>query len=131
MVTLTRLQQAECIPWAQIIYNHLVIMTKSKVVTPAIPENIYRIMEFIEVPVRIFSANIEPEQFNWMIPTPSSVERTKVELKSWPLIDKPMMPKKLNGKAALIPMVWVVRQPLPQTHAPVRPTAQPAQRRVP
>lgn len=48
----------------QIIYNHLIIMTRTKVVTPSMPDNIYRIMEYIGVPMRMFSVNFRLEQFN-------------------------------------------------------------------
>lgn len=61
MVTLTRLQQAGRIPRAQIIYNHFVTMIRIKVVTLAMPDNIYRILEFAGVYVRMFLANFGPK----------------------------------------------------------------------
>lgn len=60
MVTLTRLQQTGSIPWAQIIDNHFVIMRRTKVVTPAMPNNIYRIFQYVEVVIRMFWANFVP-----------------------------------------------------------------------
>lgn len=44
MVSLTKLQQKGGIRWAQIIYSHLVTMTRTKVATPSMPDNIYTIL---------------------------------------------------------------------------------------
>lgn len=69
-VTLPRLQQVGRLLWVQIIYNHLVIMTRTKAVTPTMPNNIYYILEFAGVPIRMFLANFGPEHFNWTLPAP-------------------------------------------------------------
>lgn len=50
MLTLTRLQKEGMIPWAEIIYSHMVIMTRIKTVTLSMPDNIYRVLEYAEVP---------------------------------------------------------------------------------
>lgn len=81
------------------------------------------------MPVRMFLANFGPKKYNWMLPTPLGEARPEEELKSWPLIDRPAMSKKLDGKATLITTVWMVKQPPPQTQAPSRLAAQPAQMR--
>lgn len=49
--TLTRLQQKGQIPWAQIILNHLTMMTQTKVVILMMSDIIVRILEYIGVPI--------------------------------------------------------------------------------
>lgn len=113
MVTLTKLQSEGRITWSHIIYSNLVTMTRTKAVTPSMPYNIYRILEYVGVPMRMFSVNFWPEQFNWTLPTPSTERRSEDELRTCPLIEKPTIPRKLDGKVTLIPIVWVVRPSLP------------------
>lgn len=64
MVTLTRLHHEARIPWVQIIYNHLETITRTKVVTPSMQDNIYKILGYIGIPVRMFSINFRSEQYN-------------------------------------------------------------------
>lgn len=66
MVTLTRLHQEPRILWAQIIFNHLMMMTRTKVVVPTKLNNIWKILEYTGVPMCMFSVNFKPENFNWM-----------------------------------------------------------------
>lgn len=47
MVTLMRMQQARCIVWAQFIYNHLCMMTRTNLVMPTMPKNTWRIAEIV------------------------------------------------------------------------------------
>lgn len=68
--------------------NHLrplVTMKRSKAVTLAMLDNIYRILEFARVSVQMFSTNFGPEQYNYTLPAPSGEWRSEEELA---LIDK-------------------------------------------
>lgn len=96
-------------------------MMRTKVASPSMSDNIYCILEFAGVPVRIFSVNFGQKQYNWALLAPSGEGRSKDELRIWPLIEKPIMPKKLDRKLTLIPVVQVVRLPFPQAQAPARP----------
>lgn len=110
MVPLTKLQQERCIPWAQIIFNCLTTMTQTKAVVPTMSINIWRLLKYTRVRMWIFSVNFSLEQFNCML----SVESTEgLPEKDCPLIEKHTMPKKLNGKIALIIVIPVVRPPCP------------------
>lgn len=98
MVILTKLQQEERIPRAQIIYNHLVTMTRTKAMTHVIMDNIWRVLEFVGVPIRMFSVNFVLEQFNCTLSVASTEGLSKDKLRTCTLIEKPIIPKKLDGK---------------------------------
>lgn len=68
----------------KITYNHLVSMTRTKAVTLTIPDNIYHILEFTGVAVRMFLANFVLEQYNWRLSAPSVEGRSEEDLRSWP-----------------------------------------------
>lgn len=63
--------------------------------------------------MHMFLVNFSLEQFNSTPPVESTVGLPEEELKNCALIVKPIMPKKLDGKIALIQAVPVVRSPLP------------------
>lgn len=42
-------------------------MTHTKVVVLTMPDNIWRILEYIEVPMRSFTINHGPENYNWTL----------------------------------------------------------------
>lgn len=59
-------------PVGEIIYNHLVTMTRTETITPTQPNNIWRILEFKRDPMMIFTINFRPEQFNYNMLAPSA-----------------------------------------------------------
>lgn len=43
-------------------------MARTKQMVPAMPDNIWRILERVKVPMLSFSANHSPEQYVWKLP---------------------------------------------------------------
>lgn len=64
MVTLNRLQQEARIPWVQLLFNHLCIMTRTKAEVLTMPDNNWKILEYVEVSMRLFTINHGPENYN-------------------------------------------------------------------
>lgn len=42
-------------------------MSRTKEVMPTMPDNIWRILEATEVPMKSFSLNHGPKQYNWIL----------------------------------------------------------------
>lgn len=55
-------------------------MTRTKVVTSAMPNNIYRILKFVRVSVMMFLANFGLEQYEWLLRTPAGEGKFEEEL---------------------------------------------------
>lgn len=60
----SQLKQERRIPWDKIIFNHLCIMTRTKAVLPTILDNIWWILEYTGMPMRMFSINFQLEYYN-------------------------------------------------------------------
>lgn len=65
--------------------------------------------------------NFGPDQFNGIILAPSAEDLSEDTLWNYQLIEKPTIPKKLDGKIPLIPAVPMVRPSPPQAQMPRRP----------
>lgn len=57
--------------------------------------------------MRMFSVNFMPLNYNWTLIVESAEGASKEKLRQFALIEKPMIPNKLDGKVALIlPSLW-------------------------
>lgn len=91
----------------------MVIMNQTKAMVLTMPNNIWRILVYTGVPMRMFSLKFGPKQFNCTLSTKSVEGLPEEELRNWPLKEKPTMPNKLDKKIALIPTTPIVNLPPP------------------
>lgn len=91
MVTLTQMQRVGHIPWAQIIFNHLCTLTRTKLFIASMPYTIWRILEYVGVDLRGFYLKYGPEQYNWQLPLVNE-GATKEDLRGVKQVPKPKMP---------------------------------------
>lgn len=63
------------------IFNLLSMMTKTKVVVPTMLDNIWRILEYTGVPMKMFLVNFGLENFNWMLAVEPAEEASEEGLR--------------------------------------------------
>lgn len=73
------------------------------------------------VPMRMFFDNFGLENYNWTLPNESTKGELEEELRRCELVEKPVMPKKLDGKVSLIPTIPVFIPAPSQPQVPRQP----------
>lgn len=83
-----------------------------KAVITTMPNNRWRILEYVKVAMRSFTINPGPENYNRTLPVKPKTA-TEKELRTPDLIPRPTMPKKMSEKVTLILAIPIMKPPAP------------------